>query len=263
MPARLAYTPRFMFGETVRVAWNFHRKLFSVYRNVPTESGADRWKVAFWMTDVFLKDVRFIVSAKGRERGIRLGKKVVHAWVEGTVVPPGDWGKVTLASEGIRTPIVYNPKSFGTFMAYPGEAHGPLLGITGGGAGVEKLPPEAVLAMTTQASVSKGAIGGSPAKEKVVYKPQMTAVVPQARQSSFSEARIERLLRDCTRHPSDGPMGSHMPLPRAKPLPPRRPRPQEESLTMRQLETVRARLRIQREVAQMPGPYSHSSGKQP
>lgn len=64
------------FGDTVKVYWNFHKKMFSVMF---------KGRVAYHITDINLKDVRFVVRQSGREKVLREKKKNVHAFVVGKI----------------------------------------------------------------------------------------------------------------------------------------------------------------------------------
>ena len=83
-------------NRKVRVYWNVKRKLWSIQEKV-----GGSWLVVSRMPELTLRDARFFVSGRGHDRCRRLGKKVVHAYVEGlTSVPiyPAAW-----------RPVYYNP----------------------------------------------------------------------------------------------------------------------------------------------------------
>lgn len=64
--------------ERVRVHWNLHRGGYSItVRGIVVEQPAA----------VTLRDVHFVVSAKGLARMRRLGRRKVVAWATGMVVP--------------------------------------------------------------------------------------------------------------------------------------------------------------------------------
>lgn len=81
----------------VRVYWNATRKGWSIMQNVN-----GKWRVIDHRIRLRLVDATFHVSAAGRERVRRTGRKSVHAWVEGTLV---EAGKDRLRGQG----ITYSP----------------------------------------------------------------------------------------------------------------------------------------------------------
>lgn len=80
-----------------------------VYRNLRTGnfSVLQRGKVVAHVDAICLRDVRFVVSEKGRQRVIRDKRKNVHAWVDGTVAP---------TCREAETPVTYNPYEAGSFV---------------------------------------------------------------------------------------------------------------------------------------------------
>lgn len=86
----------------VRVYFNLHKRLFSVQEKV---NGS--WKVVKHVEGVVLKNARFIVSEKGRQRVLREGRKNVHGYVEGFLFDYG--GPLT-------TRIRYNPYKYDSFV---------------------------------------------------------------------------------------------------------------------------------------------------
>ncbi len=66
----------------VSVYFNLHRKVFSIR----AEEGPCKGKVIAHADDVMLGDVSFTVSAAGRERVRREGRKNVHAFVKGKLI---------------------------------------------------------------------------------------------------------------------------------------------------------------------------------
>lgn len=80
------------------VYWNIRRKLFSV-----RVCG----KVIAHATDVYLQGATFHVQACGRERVRSSGRKNVHAYIRGVLMPP--------CCDGARR-ARYNPKRDQTFV---------------------------------------------------------------------------------------------------------------------------------------------------
>lgn len=85
----------------VRVYWNVHRGVWSILAH-----GPKGWRLADHSPDLALQDARFLVSAAGRARCLRLGKKVVHAYVEGNLVEGPGYALPGLDWPGVR----YNPR---------------------------------------------------------------------------------------------------------------------------------------------------------
>lgn len=78
--------------------WNSRRKLFSIMTDgIVTEH----------VSQIVLKNARFLVRDKGRERVRREGKKNVHAYIQGTPVNEG--------ANGTRS-VSYNPYRDDFFM---------------------------------------------------------------------------------------------------------------------------------------------------
>lgn len=71
-------SPYLVDGSAVEVYWNLHRRMFSV-RSMVTK------KVEGHLTWVSLRDAKFVVSQKGRQRVIREKRKNVHATIRGTL----------------------------------------------------------------------------------------------------------------------------------------------------------------------------------
>jgi hypothetical protein len=67
-------------------------------------TGPNSGRVIANLTDVSLSDVTFKVSAKGRDRSHRLGKRTVHAWVVGVVEAVNSAPDITG-----RERVTYNP----------------------------------------------------------------------------------------------------------------------------------------------------------
>jgi hypothetical protein len=112
----------------VRCYWNLHRNCWSV-------QDARTRKVIGHAAKVLLRDVTFTVSAAGRERVLREGRKNVHAFACGTLAAVdwldgplsgslfmcwgrGDQGYARYAmTEGDR--VSYNPRRADHFEAHP------------------------------------------------------------------------------------------------------------------------------------------------
>lgn len=82
-----------------KIYFNSRRKLFSV----KSENG----RVTEHTSQITLKDARFVVNQKGRDRVRREGKKNVHAYIQGTPVNEG--------ASGTRS-VSYNPYRDDFFM---------------------------------------------------------------------------------------------------------------------------------------------------
>lgn len=95
----------------VRVYWNATRKDWSIMQNVN-----GKWRVIDHRIRLRLVDATFHVSAAGRERVRRTGRKSVHAWVEGTLLEASFWDGV-LAGQG----IIYSPWAAERFQTLMGE----------------------------------------------------------------------------------------------------------------------------------------------
>ena len=92
------------YGETVRVYRNLHRDVWSIQAR---RDG--RWVVVAHAGAVSLADCRTAVSESGRQRVLDKGRKVVHAFVQGTLqrlyTPPGPYCER----------LSYNPYRSGSF----------------------------------------------------------------------------------------------------------------------------------------------------
>lgn len=223
--------PFFLFGSRIRVHWNIHKNCYSVAlkagltdRLMGIRQG---WKVVALVKNLYMASVKFLVSSKGRARGIRLGKKVVHAWVEGVLEHPHRF----YSHLGDHTPIAYNPKRAGTFMAFPGQP-GPWM--EGGGAVVSGLQPGGILRLTSELA--------TPADSKGTRRPIMTGVWANPYKAPAADLGAAQALQ-----------GRERPLWR-KPQPP--PAPKVEQLDQARVQRTREALRIRREVSGMPSPYS-------
>lgn len=92
----------------VRVYWNLHKKCYSVQHKGRVIMHCNSF--------LFLSDVTLKVSAKGNAKVRAQGKKNVHAFVCGTLVPGG------VDVVGTETAITYNPYRFTTFVNKATEA---------------------------------------------------------------------------------------------------------------------------------------------
>lgn len=87
----------------VEVYWNLHRDIYSV-RSL---EGENKGRVIFHTDKLFLKDVKFVVQSGGRARVLRDRKKVVHAFVRGTI---------SKDKKIIGKSITYNPYKYSSFV---------------------------------------------------------------------------------------------------------------------------------------------------
>jgi hypothetical protein len=94
-----------MIGERVRVHFNLHSRRWSV----TAMSGTCKGLVIAHVDRFALRDCTFKVSAAGRQRVLQRKQRMVHAWVEGFVVPPED--TVPAGAEE----FTYNPYRCGAF----------------------------------------------------------------------------------------------------------------------------------------------------
>ena len=83
----------------VRVYRNLHRSKWSVQAK-----GENGWRVAFHADTILLGDCRAVVSAAGRERARKEGRRNVHAKIEGTLVATD----IDFNCEGLPS-VEYNP----------------------------------------------------------------------------------------------------------------------------------------------------------
>lgn len=103
----------------VRVYKNLHKNCYSVR----AMEGSMKGLVIAHCDNIVLKDVKYIVSQKGRERVLRERTKNVHAFVEGHIV-----SMVTIGKSGFDFPlhtqlpfedsieVTYNPYKFSSFV---------------------------------------------------------------------------------------------------------------------------------------------------
>lgn len=111
----------------VRVYKNLHKDCYSVR----AMEGPMKGLVIAHCNNIVLKDAKYIVSEKGRERVLRERTKNVHAFVEGYIV-----SLVTIGKSGFDYPIhtqlpfetsyevTYNPYKFSSFVYK--ESHTPI-----------------------------------------------------------------------------------------------------------------------------------------
>lgn len=88
----------------VDVYWNSHKRCYSVRH---------KGKVIYHWPFLLMKDVEFVVQPAGYRYFQETGKKVVHAFVRGTLA---DWQKETARHLRKRGEVVkYNPRRFDRF----------------------------------------------------------------------------------------------------------------------------------------------------
>lgn len=98
-------------AETTKDVWQYidRSKVVRVYRNLRTgllsvqQSGI----VVCHVRNIVLRDVKFQVGKKGRERVRQEKRKNVHAFITGTVIDPGEAWKNRLYFAW--TEVCYNP----------------------------------------------------------------------------------------------------------------------------------------------------------
>ncbi len=85
-----------------------------VYRNLHTGglSVLYKRKLLLHTDEVWLKDVKYVVSQPGRNRVLKEKRKNVHAWVQGTLVTKMD---SVIDGLGPAVEVSYNPYKFGYF----------------------------------------------------------------------------------------------------------------------------------------------------
>lgn len=94
----------------------------------------DTRHVRFTPNVVLLRDVTFLVSAAGRARSLRIGRKTVHAWAHGELVCMSTH-PLTLAPDVQLHPIRYDRTGAGAFVSSSGVtvASAALVYCTGAG----------------------------------------------------------------------------------------------------------------------------------
>lgn len=86
----------------VQVYWNLHKNCWSV-RNKKTG------RIVKHLSNVVLRNCRFVVHEAGRQRVIRERRKNVHAFVEGVLSRPAP-------QESPWVPVKYNPYRYDSFV---------------------------------------------------------------------------------------------------------------------------------------------------
>ena len=89
-----------LIGEKVTVYFNLHKKLWSIKH---------KGKVKAHVKEVFLKPEKFHVNENQRQKVIKNKCRMVHAWINGTLMKKPEQAK----SKG--RPISYNPYRMGSF----------------------------------------------------------------------------------------------------------------------------------------------------
>lgn len=94
--------------EPVDIYWNLHKHVYSVRARV----GADAGRVIMHTHAFGVRDARFVVNPRGREKVLVTGRKNVHAFVRGF------WQDEE--PEGERIQVRYNPRETGTYTTKEG-----------------------------------------------------------------------------------------------------------------------------------------------
>lgn len=94
---------KIVYGHKVQVYKNLHKPGWYSVRQ--------RGKVVAHAATISLRDVRFHVNKKGRERVVKTGQKNVHAWVEGFM---SNYAHARIGKEAV--PVTYNPKLYKSFV---------------------------------------------------------------------------------------------------------------------------------------------------
>ena len=84
--------------KTVRVYYNFRKKLFSVQEKVD-----GKWKVVEHTKDLVIRNATFKVSEAGRQRVLKEKRKNVHAFIIGERFP--FYPRIPI----YKDPVTYNP----------------------------------------------------------------------------------------------------------------------------------------------------------
>jgi hypothetical protein len=90
--------------KPVRCYRNLHTGLWSVKQD----------RVAFHTNIIYIKNVKFLVNERLRQKVILEKKKNVHAFVQGYLCPPADY--YSMDSIGMGLPVMYNPYKVAHFM---------------------------------------------------------------------------------------------------------------------------------------------------
>ena len=100
----------------VEVYFNLHKKTFSVRS---TKTG----RVIKHTDRAFIKDPEIVVRKAGRERVLREGKKNVHAFVRGELMPtlPQDAYDLELVHLRDDMKVTYNPYKYDSFVRVDNE----------------------------------------------------------------------------------------------------------------------------------------------
>jgi len=96
--------------------YNLHRHLWSIV----AREGAQKGRVIAHLPRVLLADAEMIVRPAGRARVRREGRKNVHAFVRGTILPDA-----TSVPAGVR-PFSYNPREAGYFTLRDDDTRPPV-----------------------------------------------------------------------------------------------------------------------------------------
>lgn len=103
------------FGHRVRVYWNTRLSCFSVQKY---SLDLHRWHLWYHCDQVSLKNCQFKVWEESRKRCLREGRKNVHAFVIGTLIP-------TIPCNQDKWQLVrYNPYECGSFTKNGIPIHG-------------------------------------------------------------------------------------------------------------------------------------------
>ena len=103
-----------LFPESTRfrIYWNLHKHCYSIQTKIN-----NKWKLAAHFEHSFLlKNVRFTVSAKTRDKVRKLKKKFVHAYIIGEFM---HYSKIILGHNLdvlLTIPVTYNPYRDDTFV---------------------------------------------------------------------------------------------------------------------------------------------------
>lgn len=98
------------------VYYNLHRHLWSVV----AREGAGKGRVVAHLPCVLVADAEMVVRPTGRARVLQEGRKNVHAFVRGTILPEG-----AAVPEGAR-PFSYNPREAAHFTLRDDDARPPV-----------------------------------------------------------------------------------------------------------------------------------------
>jgi len=97
------------------VYYNLHRHLWSIV----AREGAQKGRAVAHLPRVLVADAEMIVRPAGRARVLREGRKNVHAFVRGTILPDA------AAPAGAR-PFSYNPREAGHFTLRDDDTRPPV-----------------------------------------------------------------------------------------------------------------------------------------